>query len=106
MGPQGTRTKAMAKEKAVKAVPSSGWTQALQELLKYDVYKRSQGRMVRQITCLVIWVIFALGAWRMYSILPLKEVGLTLKYVVPSVLLVLGIWIGYRIVNLPSFADF
>jgi preprotein translocase subunit SecE len=80
--------------------------QALQELLRADVYKRSQGRMVRQITCLAIWAIFALGAWRMYSILPEAQVGFVFKYVVPTLLLVAGLWIGYRIVNIPTFADF
>ena len=93
----------MSKEKAG---PPSGWMQALQELLRTDVYKRSQGRMVRQITCLTIWAIFALGAWRMYSILPVQQAGMVLKYVVPALLLAAGLWIGYRIVNMPTFADF
>jgi preprotein translocase subunit SecE len=96
----------MGKEKALKAPAPSGWSQALQELFKYDLYKRSQGRMVRQITGLAICVAFALGAWRMYSILPAQQAGPVLKYVVPAILLVAGFWIGYRIVNLPTFADF
>ena len=100
MGPQGTRTKAMGKERA--AAGDSGWMQILHELFRYDLYKRTQGRMVRQITCLVIWVTFALGAWRMFSLMG----DPVFKYVLPSILLVAGLWIGYRAVNLPTFADF
>src|SRR5688572_12027615 len=102
MGPQGARTKAMGKERA--AAGDSGWMQVLQELLKYDIYKRSQGRMVRQITCLVIWVAIVLGAWRMYSLMP--DAQPVFKYIVPALLLTVGLWVGYRVVNLPSFADF
>ena len=45
---------------------------------------------------------FALGAWRMYSLMA----DPVFKYVLPFVLLVAGLWIGYRAVNLPTFADF
>ena len=34
----------------------SGWMQSLNWLLKVEMYKRSQGRLVRQFTCLAIWV--------------------------------------------------
>jgi preprotein translocase subunit SecE len=90
----------MGKERA--AAGDSGWMQILHELFRYDLYKRTQGRMVRQITCLVIWVTFALGAWRMFSLMG----DPAFKYVLPSILLVAGLWIGYRAVNLPTFADF
>lgn len=91
----------MGKERAV-AGSDSGWMQILHELIRYDLYKRTQGRMVRQITCMVIWVTFALGAWRMYSLMT----DPAFKYAVPAVLLLAGLWIGYRAVNLPVFADF
>jgi preprotein translocase subunit SecE len=80
----------------------SGWMQILHELFRYDLYKRTQGRMVRQITCLVIWVTVAIGAWRMYSLMS----DPAFKYALPALLLVAGLWIGYRVVNIPSFADF
>jgi preprotein translocase subunit SecE len=96
----------MGKEKAV--VSDSGWWQFLHELLKADLYKRSQGKIVRQATCIAIWVAFAISAWRLYEYL--HTVLLTeytaFAYAAPAILLVLGIWMGYRIVNLPSFADF
>ncbi len=76
----------------------------LQSLLRTDIYKRSQGRMVRQVTCFAIWAIFILGAWRLFSIMPSAQPAF--KYAVPAVLLLAGLWIGYRAVNDPTFADF
>ena len=92
----------MAKEKA--ATGGSDFMHFLQELLKTDIYKRSQGRITRQVTCIVIWTVFALGAWRMFTLMP--DAQPAVKYAVPTILLVVGLWIGYRVVNLPSFADF
>lgn len=34
----------------------------LQELFAAGVYKRNQGRMVRQVTCLAIWLVVAVAA--------------------------------------------
>ena len=52
----------MGKEKAVAS--DSGMGQLVHELLKADIYKRSQGRIVRQMTCLAIWAAFALAAYQ------------------------------------------
>ena len=90
----------MAKDKAVAA---SGFGQVAQELLQVGIYKRSQGRIARQVTCLVIWITLAIGAYRLYSV---GELAMPYRYVVPAVLLVVGVWFGYRIVNYPPFADF
>jgi len=97
----------MGKEKA--AVSDSGWWQFLHELLKADLYKRSQGRIVRQVTCLAIWVAFAISAYRLlvYLRTVIRDDQMAfVAYAAPAILLVLGFWIGYRIVNLPTFADF
>jgi preprotein translocase subunit SecE len=93
----------MGKEKAI-----GGWGGSmdfLHGLLSLDVYKRSQGRITRQITCLVIWVVIALAAWRMYAFFH-TGVPVAVRYAAPAVLLVAGLWFGYRLVNLPNFADF
>jgi preprotein translocase subunit SecE len=90
----------MAKDKAV-AVTGVG--QIAQELLQVGIYKRSQGRITRQTTCIVIWVAFAIAAYRMYSVGGLE---LPYRYVIPTVTLLIGAWFGYRIVNYPTFADF
>jgi preprotein translocase subunit SecE len=88
--------------------PAGGWSEFFRELLRFDIYKRSQGRIVRQFTCLAIWVVFALAAWRMWTYLlaMLDEEWTALAYGIPTLVLFLGLWLGYRIVNLPSFADF
>jgi preprotein translocase subunit SecE len=96
----------MGKEKA--AASDSGWRQFFQGLSRADLYKRSQGKMVRQVTCLAVWVAFAIAAWRLnvYLRATLDDSQIAFTYIVPAILLVLGIWIGYRLVNLPTFADF
>ena len=91
------------------AVSGGGfWMQTLTELLKTEIYKRNQGKIVRQATCIAIWVGIALGAYQLYHYMHaiLTNVPLAVTYSVPTVLLVLGLWFGYRLVNLPTFADF
>ncbi len=105
MGPHGLRAGLMAKDNQGSA---SGWMQFIGELLKTEIYKRSQGRLVRQFTCLAIWMVFALASYKMYVQVPIFFASLPywLKYAIPSAVLVVGLWLGFRIVNLPSFADF
>ena len=73
------------------------------ELFQFGVYKRNQGRISRQVTCATIWVTFALGAWRAWMTISGNS---SLRYIVTGAGLAVGIWIGYRIVNIPQFADF
>ena len=65
-------------------------------------YKRSQGKMARQLTLTAMAVMVAVGAWK------LNSVGGTnvQQYITPLVVLTLGWWASFRIVNLPKFADF
>jgi len=74
------------------------------ELFQVGVYKRSQGRIARQVTFAALAITFALAAWRLsYNRLWMsKEVALVLS----ALLLVGGMWISFRIVNMPRFADF
>ena len=65
-------------------------------------YKRSQGRIARQVTFAAIWLVFGVAAWNMYGMAQ-NDVN---RYVIPTVLVAVGAWIAFRIVNLPSFADF
>jgi preprotein translocase subunit SecE len=85
----------------------------MQELFTSGLYKRNQGRMVRQITCLTIWVIVAVAAWRSHalfigpaSINLLGDSGRAIGYLVAVALGGVGLWFGYRLVNWPRFADF
>jgi preprotein translocase subunit SecE len=66
-------------------------------------YKRSQGRVARQVTGGAIALIFAVLAWRMYEV---AQGDVVSRYVIPGILLVAGVWVAFRVVNIPSFADF
>ncbi len=99
----------MSMSKSEGAVPRSGWwMQTLNELLKTEIYKRNQGKIVRQATCITIWVGFALAAYQFHHFLqsPQIQASLAVAYTLPTVLLVAGVWLGYRLVNMPALADF
>lgn len=74
----------------------------VRDLFQVGIYKRSQGRFTRQLTCLAIWIGFALAAWRTYDV----TMSSTWRYTVPTILLAIGLWGGFRLVNYPQFADF
>lgn len=65
-------------------------------------YKRSQGRIARQITFFAILATVAIGAWRL-SDAATTEVG---RYAIPVAVFAVGAWAAFRAVNLPRFADF
>jgi len=74
------------------------------ELFQVGVYKRSQGRIARQVTFAALALIFALAAWRLaYHRMWLSS---NVAMVLSAVLLVGGMWISFRVVNMPRFADF
>ena len=76
----------------------------LQNLFHTGLYKRSQGRITRQVTFAAIGITFALAAWRISEMAPLSDMAM--RFGVPGLVLSAGLWIAYRIVNLPSFGDF
>ncbi|MEC8473925.1 MAG: preprotein translocase subunit SecE [Planctomycetota bacterium] len=76
------------------------------ELFSAGVYKPNQGRIVRQLTCLAIWIIVSLACWALYSSLRGTDMGSGVASGIPTVLVALGVWIGFRLVNWPRFADF
>lgn len=106
MGPQGWRAGIMAKDNQEGS--RGWWAWWLAELLRTAIYKRNQGRLVRQFTCLAVWIVVALAAWRMHEYLRVVAINLpgSLAYVLPVVVLIAGMWVGYRLVNYPPFADF
>jgi preprotein translocase subunit SecE len=79
----------------------------LPELFHTSVYKPNQGRIVRQLTALTIWIIVTLGTWRLYGTLRgAFDSGSYWIPAIPAALLLAGMWFGYRVVNWPRFADF
>jgi preprotein translocase subunit SecE len=88
----------MSKEKAASTVMWFG------ELFQVGVYKRSQGKIARQVTFAALAITFALAAWRLsYHRLWLTS---NVAMVLSAMLLVGGLWISFRIVNISRFADF
>ncbi len=88
----------MAKEKNATVSPF------FREFFQLGIYKRSQGRIARQVTFATLAIVILLGAWRL-SVFAINE-GHPVRFGVPSVFALVGIWVAFRLVNIPSFADF
>jgi len=80
-------------------------------------YKRNQGRMARQLTFVAMAALVAVGAFKMSEL----QIGAGLipaqmadtvspevfgRFILPSIVLGIGAWLAYRIVNVPRFAEF
>ena len=76
------------------------------ELLSARLYKRNQGRMTRQFTAAAIGVILFFGSWSLKDFWLLELENDWVEYGIPTAIFVLGVWITYRAVNFPRFADF
>ena len=94
------------------------------ELFSVRLYKNSQGRIVRRSTMIAIIVIIAWGAYRFILsgaaawlfgkiafLFPGHSGDFLIKNLWPmnmaaGLMLVLGIWLAFRIVNMPGIADF
>ena len=96
------------------------------DLFSTRLYKPTQGRITRQTTGGAIWLIFAIGAMRWFATafglewlasftgdgateagaIAIAQTLGVLRIVFPGLLLLIGVWIGYRVVNYPRFADF
>ena len=74
-----------------------------QELFHVGIYKRTQGRVARQVTFATVAIIIAYGLWQLSDALVNQEYWIR---ALPGVLLVAGWWVTYRLVNVPNFADF
>jgi preprotein translocase subunit SecE len=67
-------------------------------------YKRSQGKIARQLTLAAIVVTFAVAAWRLVD--AQDGTSAMRQYVMPLAVFAAGVWFGFRMVNIPRFADF
>jgi preprotein translocase subunit SecE len=74
------------------------------ELFRTGLYKRTQGRITRQVTFFVIAATIALGLWQLNYVM--MDQSPALRFGLLGLLLALGLWLGYRIVNVPAAADF
>jgi preprotein translocase subunit SecE len=76
----------------------------LQEIFRSSVYKRSQGRIVRQATLGALVVTVVLGFLRLHETLVPYGHGWSVAF--PFAFALLCSWISFRLINVPRFADF
>jgi preprotein translocase subunit SecE len=74
------------------------------DLFSVGIYKRSQGRIARQVTFAVLAAVVGLGAWRLNRFL--MDYPTWAQFGAAGAVLVVGWWLSYRAVNMPRFADF
>lgn len=88
--------------------PSAGdsVTAYLQQLFQLNVYKRSQGRVARQVTFIAMAVIVAAGAWALKESFEASERTTQIAAPLAIGVLAVGLWASYRLVQVPKFADF
>lgn len=75
------------------------------ELWTASLYKRSQGRLSRQLTGAALGLTTFLGAAALYQG-PLLGSADVYRYGIPGLILALGGWLTFRLLNYPRFADF
>lgn len=75
------------------------------ELLAVDLYKKNQGRIVRQATAAAVALVVFVGCYLLYQG-RLAEYDAAVRLGVPGALLAAGCWFAFRLVNYPRFADF
>jgi preprotein translocase subunit SecE len=91
----------------------------VQEMFRFGLYKRNQGRIARQATFWAFVAIVALGVWELTKYLGgyISDVGSNnpdwptwkqhlVHYGFPLTLLAIGLWASFRLVQMPAFADF
>jgi preprotein translocase subunit SecE len=86
-------------------VAKPGGAALIPEMLHAGFYKRSQGRITRQVTfgAMAVGVLF--GSWSLYGFLR-NQMGLAAAFGTAAAVAAVGCWIAFRVVNLPRFADF
>lgn len=79
----------------------------VESMFQTGMYKRTQGRKVRQGTAYAIALIFLVAAFKVTSMLEHTAwAGGYMAYIIGVLIFALGAWIAFRIVNWPKFADF
>ena len=79
----------------------------LSEVFAAGLYKKTQGRVVRQATAATVGLLAVAAAYRFYVYLTtVSEVAPEPALALGVVLACIGLWIGFRLVNWPRFADF
>jgi preprotein translocase subunit SecE len=75
------------------------------ELVVATLYKRNQGKLVRQLTAGAIFLTVALGAYAASQTILLSQPQ-AIRFGIPAAVGALGAWVAFRLVNHPPFAEF
>ena len=79
----------------------------VQSMFQAGLYKKTQGRKVRQGTAYALALMFLVAAYQTTVLLRNAAwANETIAYITGGLIFVVGAWISYRIVNWPLFADF
>jgi preprotein translocase subunit SecE len=74
------------------------------EFFRFGRYKRNQGQIARRVTFGALALIVVLGCWRMSEYY--SDHSRVLHYYVPLAFMAIGLWASFRVVQMPTFADF
>ena len=74
------------------------------EFFRFGRYKRNQGQIARRTTFGALALIVIVGCWRLSE--ENSGQALLMHYWVPLAFMAIGLWASFRIVQMPSFADF
>jgi preprotein translocase subunit SecE len=77
----------------------------LQNLLSGTMFKRNQGRLVRRLTLIALASIVLIGSWTMSKTI-LSQTDVVPRQVVVWSVALIGLWLAFRFVNYPRFANF
>lgn len=91
----------------------------LKELFRFRRYKNAQGHLIRRLTMAGVWVLFATAAWKCAQMDFTRLAGWVgqagesagsfttiFTYSLAGLLVLFGLWFGYRLVHWITFADF
>jgi len=76
------------------------------ELGAFNIFKKNQGRVARQLTAGAIGLIVIVFAWSVYHDKSLSSQPNSVRMMVAGIIIVVGGWLTFRIVNYPPFAEF
>jgi len=82
---------------------SSSW---FAELFQTGLYKRTQGKIARQLTFFALAIIFVIAGWRVAEEPWIARFFTGAEYLFGGLVAVIGLWFSFRLVNLSRFADF
>ena len=84
----------------------SNFAEKMRELFSFEMYKRSQGRLMRTLTASGIGLMLAWGIYSFSLQLKAANEPQSIAYGIPIGLAVVFGWMIFRIYNWPRFADF